>query len=131
MPNRCVAGRCPNIPRQGVTLHAFPKQPERQAAWLAFVHVDRPNWTLRKPSRAHLCSEHFAPSCFINRQCYQLGHSSHLLLHPDAVPTVRFSNQRTAEGGNDGESMVMMECAVIWKEEEVNIEEEEEEVSEP
>lgn len=67
MPVYCVAAGCSNTYQDGVSMHRFPTDPKYRKIWTAKVRLTRAKW--KGPSMyTSLCSEHFEPSCFDNKQ---------------------------------------------------------------
>ncbi|XP_063167959.1 THAP domain-containing protein 8 [Candoia aspera] len=84
MTKYCRAPRCSNSagqPRPGgrrLSFYKFPlHSPERLQQWLSQMNQEK--WVPTK--HQHLCSEHFAPSCFEYRWGVRY-------LKPDAIPTI-------------------------------------------
>ncbi|CAI5780635.1 domain-containing 8 [Podarcis lilfordi] len=77
-PNCCNSAREPRTDNRRLSFYKFPlHNPERLQQWLS--QMNQENWVPTK--HQHLCSEHFAPSCFE----YRWGAR---FLKPDAVPTI-------------------------------------------
>ncbi|XP_034976113.1 THAP domain-containing protein 8 [Zootoca vivipara] len=77
-PNCCNSAREPRPDNRRLSFYKFPlHDPERLQQWLSQMNQEK--WVPTK--HQHLCSEHFAPSCFE----YRWGAR---FLKPDAVPTI-------------------------------------------
>ena len=66
MVNRCVAGACSNTARPGVSLYKFPKDPALRRQREKQVQWTRSKWEATES--LFLCSEHFTPDCFDERE---------------------------------------------------------------
>lgn len=90
MPNRCVVGRCSNTPKDGFTLHTFPKDEKTRRMWTRFVQNTRADF--KAPSATSvICSGHFTPDCYdpsveLKRK---LGISCRVEVLPGKVPTLK------------------------------------------
>ncbi|KAG8184525.1 hypothetical protein JTE90_023539 [Oedothorax gibbosus] len=81
MPNNCAVLNCRAYYKKGhVTLHSFPKDPERRQQWEATVKVKKPNFTATNNSK--ICSKHFESECF------ETAKSGGTWLKSDAMPTI-------------------------------------------
>lgn len=60
MPNRCAAYGCSNsfVKGSGITLHVFPKDPERRDKWVRALRRDN----FAATDTTVICSEHFLPT---------------------------------------------------------------------
>lgn len=97
----CVAGfthqrSCRNSSRsEGISMHMFPRNEKKRAAWTSFVRKHRPNWN--PTSTSALCSAHFCGSDFTQRLDINVppavdrtpsSISCKRFLNSEAVPTV-------------------------------------------
>ena len=63
MPNRCVVAGCDKTPKDGVSLHFFPKDEKLLKIWTAKVRLTRAKW--QGPTRySTICSDHFTDTDF-------------------------------------------------------------------
>ncbi|XP_033014516.1 THAP domain-containing protein 8 [Lacerta agilis] len=77
-PNCCNSAKEPRPDNRRLSFYKFPlHNPERLQQWLSQMNQEK--WVPTK--HQHLCSDHFAPSCFE----YRWGSR---FLKPDAVPTI-------------------------------------------
>lgn len=62
----CEVFGCPVRQGQKLRLFYFPKNEKQRSAWLSWVKINRPEWSLKTSSR--ICELHFAPNCYEKRQ---------------------------------------------------------------
>ena len=88
MPHRCVAGRCSNTTKDGVSLHSWPSNPQYARVWTRAVRNTRADFSPSPSSK--LCSAHFTEDCFEDQTVIarSLGLSMKKTLKPEAVPTI-------------------------------------------
>ena len=102
MPYRCAAPGCSNLQRPGFSLHAFPKDKERNKKWRVNMgrvksRQDPRLWESSKHSR--LCQDHFTKDCYIvsREQSSELGFvPGKFILKDDAIPTLFKHSKPTA-----------------------------------
>lgn len=89
MPQRCVAGGCSNIRKDGVSLHQRPEDPRFARPWTNAVKNTRSDFT-NPTSLSRLCSTHFTVDCFQAKSSIvkSLGLKMKTFWKDDAVPTI-------------------------------------------
>lgn len=97
---KCAVPHCPNrnevdTKERGITFHRLPHNREDiLMQWI--VNLNRKNWSPSK--RTLLCSDHFAPDCFIRKR-----HRS--FLKRDAVPTIFKAKENSKKNSGNGKAV--------------------------
>ena len=97
MTKRCIMAGCSNTPKDGVSLHLFPRDEKVQQMWTPKVKLARANWS--GPSETSVvCSAHFKEDDFIDTRLYSLfGMPKRRLLKSSAVPTLQLGAGPSSE----------------------------------
>ena len=95
MPERCVAGNCSNTRQHDVQLFRFPKDRDIRRKWVAFVALNRADFTPSDTSV--LCNKHFRSEDYGNLMQHRHGLHNNLRLKKDAIPSIQ-ATKREHEG---------------------------------
>ena len=101
MPQSCVAALCSRGTKDGVSLHAFPKDAVLRKLWTRAVRVHWAKWD-GSTERSTLCSLNFAKDCYEQEAQLRirLGPSrKKLILKPGSLPTF-FPSARDETSGS-------------------------------
>ena len=86
MGKRCVVFGCGSTAEKGVSLHNFPKEPNRLRQWIQFVQRTR-KWT-GTPQKCQICTKHFEKEAIANYLEVEMELADKVILNDNAVPTV-------------------------------------------
>ena len=118
MVKKCVAYGCNNVASKedGISLHRFPKNPERRKQWNINIAATRADWT-DASEHSVLCSAHFVEDDFEikPRLCaeFDIATNHERVLKLTAIPTIFFKRPVHGSGSAMPCSTQTKQTAVI------------------